>query len=724
LEYSRSLNVFLLLAGCAVRAAAQQPDTVRSRTLPAVEVRASIAPTASLDVSSTVPARVSVIDGRDIAPTKPRTLTEFLSTSGNFSVYDDLGSPWKLNLTSYGFSVGPTVGLPPGLTVFLDGVRQNEPDAQEVNFDLLPTEHIRRVEFLSGTASLLGPNSLGGAINIVTRNGAGPASVDMETSLASFGGYAGEISTQGAMPRGWDYYASGGAIAEKGWRQATGEHGYHGFMNLGRDTDRGGLRLRLSLARSRAETAGSLPESVFDRSPQMNFTPGDFEDLSSQQLSLNGRRSFWSGEFSLTAFGRHSDAERFNVNQAPDPNVRGRTRNYTAGATIDWRHRRFAGAGIIDWRVGFDGTANSVRVKIFNEAQPDGDRAGDDAPGLTTDVSSPSWDAALYTIGDYRIARWTLSAAARADAIGVPFANHLRAGDQTRQLFRNVSPRAGLSFDAGGTLTLYGSVGRSFRAPAILELGCADAEASCPLPFALGDDPPLDPVVATSYEAGARWGSSALNLAASAYRTDVRDEIFFVASEGAVLSGYFTNLPRTRREGAQVDLGGAIAGDRVAWFASYSYLRATFHSEAQLLSIRSEDDFEDSGLAGPNEVHAGDRVPLMPDHQLKVGTTYRPVAALRIGVDARIVGHQWLRGDEANETAPLGAYATTNGSISYALRGWTISGAIANLFDSHRAIFGTFNQNRRTGNLERFLTPMNARTLRLSVARSIGGAEN
>ena len=40
----------------------------------------------------------------------------------------------------------------------------DEPDAGQVNFDLLPTRHVRRVEVLAGTASLLGPNSPGGAL--------------------------------------------------------------------------------------------------------------------------------------------------------------------------------------------------------------------------------------------------------------------------------------------------------------------------------------------------------------------------------------------------------------------------------------------------------------------------------------------------------------------------------------------------------------------------------
>jgi outer membrane receptor protein involved in Fe transport len=717
--------MFLLIPVGVPAAMAQRPDTIRAQILSPVEVRASIAPTASSGVDARIPARVSIIDGDDITARSPRTLPEFLATQGAFSMYDDLGTPWKLNLTSYGFSVGSTVGLPPGLTVFFDGVRQNEPDAQEVNFDLLPTAHIRRVELLSGTASLLGPNSLGGAINIVTRNGVGRPSVRLETTVASFGGYTGEISAQGKTRRGWDYLVSGGALAENGWRQATGEHGYRGFVNVGRDDDRHGVRLRLSVARSRAETAGSLPQSIFDATPHANFTPGDFEDLASQQLSLSGSVSTSLGQLSITAYGRHSDAERFNVNQSPDPNVRGRTRNYTAGTTIEWRHRGFAGPGIVDWRVGLDATANRVRVKIFNEAQGGAREpatAADEGSALTTDVASPSWDAALYAIGDFRIGRWMLSAAARGDAIGVPFSNRLRTEDQTHQRFHNVSPRAGLSFAAGSGITLYSSVGRSFRAPAILELGCADPEAVCPLPFALGDDPPLDPVVATTYEIGGRWGNADVHVAASLYRTDVRDEIFFVASEDALLSGYFTNIPKSRRAGFAVDMSGSFARERAGWSAHYGYLRATFESDADLVSVRSDDEFTASELAGENAVRPGDRLPLMPAHQVKVGVLYRPVDALRIGADSRYVGQQWLRGDEANETTPLDAYVTTNGSISYALRNWEISGAVANLFDSRRAIFGTFNENRRTGDLERFLTPMTARTLRLTLSRSFGGA--
>ena len=59
-----------------------------------------------------------------------------------------------------------------------------------------------------------------------------------------------------------------------------------------------------------------------------------------------------------------------------------------------------------------------------------------------------------------------------------------------------------MSLEVGPGASVYASVGQSFRAPAVLELACADETAACPLPFALGDDPPLQPVVATTFEVG------------------------------------------------------------------------------------------------------------------------------------------------------------------------------------------------------------------------------
>lgn len=696
--------------------AARRRDSTAVRLAP-VAVRASIVPAAGIAVGSGVPARITTVARDEFHPLGPATLADALAAQPGVSVYDDLGSPYKSTLVTRGFAVSPTVGLPAAVTVFLDGVRQNEPDAQEVNFDLLPMDHVERVELLSGAASLLGPNSLGGAVNLVTERGSGPPRGSVELAGGSFDALSLRGSFSGGASDGWDYYAGGGAERTDGWRAQSNARRFNGFLNLGRGTATRGISVQAYGARSRARTAGSLPESIFRVAPRTNFTPGDDDDLNAQQLSVSAHAPLGGVRGSITAYVRHSGAERFNVNQPPDDDVRSVTANWTFGATADVRRIVAVPHGELALRAGVDGAASRVRVRIFAEPGSGG------RDSLTTDVRSPSWDLAAYALADATFGRVTVSTGARYDGVRIPFTNAVDPAGDTTNTYSWLSPRGGVSVDVGGGAALYASIGRSFRAPAILELGCADPEASCPLPFALGEDPPLRPVTATAYEAGARWARGALLVNGSVYRTAVRDEIFFIASDVARLSGYFTNVPRTRREGAELTAHVSSLGGRLAADVSYAYTRATFRTAAEIFSIRADDAFAESPLAGPNTISAGDRLPLVPDHQAKVGATARLPRGIELRVDTRRIGRQWLRGDEANETRPLDPYTVANASLLVRQRGWEIVAAVTNALDTRRATFGTFNENRRTGALERFLTPVTGRAVRLSLQRSIGGPE-
>src|SRR5690606_15706249 len=129
-----------------------------------------------------IPARSFSIHAAERRAWAPRSTPDLVAGRSAMSLYDDLGSPFKTTLASRGFFASPVVGLPQGISVFLDGIPVNEPDAAQVNFDLLPLAHIRRVEVLGGTASLLGPNSLGGAVNLLTFRGGGPVRGELELS--------------------------------------------------------------------------------------------------------------------------------------------------------------------------------------------------------------------------------------------------------------------------------------------------------------------------------------------------------------------------------------------------------------------------------------------------------------------------------------------------------------------------------------------------------------
>ncbi len=711
--------VAVLSAVIHLTVAAQQDDTLSSDTLRAtrletIEVTSSIAPTAGPSIGSGIPARISTVTGRAIDAWEPRLLAEALATQPGISLYDDLGTPFKMNLSTRGFNVGPVVGLPPGVSVFLDGVRQNEPDAAQVNFDLLPMEHVQRVELLSGSGSLLGPNSLGGAINLITRRGTGPLSAEAEISGGSYGTYSGEGSLGGVSGGGWDYYIAAGYENEDGWRQATGAENLNGFLNLGRRGPERGFSFQAFGAESRAETAGSLPESIFNSSPRTNFTAGDFEDLNQLQASLSGYAGFGRSRGAATAFVRRTRAERFNVNQAPDDNVRSFTANRTIGGNLDWRWTTPRPNGSFSLRLGADGATNQVHIELLEE-----DPVNPADQILTTDVRSPSYDIAGYVLADLRLGNATISGGFRYDYIHIPFEDQLDPTADTTNSFSRLSPRAGLSLDVGPGASVYGSVGQSFRAPAILELACADETAACPLPFALGDDPPLDPVVATTFELGGQIVRGPAIVSGSVYRTNVRDDISFIQSETAVFEGFFDNIGDTRREGVELGVQ-VLPTEQLSLYANYAFTRATYRDQAEIFSIRADDEFAGSPLAGENDVVEGDRLPLVPDHQVKFGGLLDLESGLQFGVDGRYTGEQWLRGDEANELAPLDGYFVANVRIGFSRAQWEVSAMVTNMFDSHRPIFGTFNENRNTGALERFLTPLNARAFKLVVRRAFG----
>jgi outer membrane receptor protein involved in Fe transport len=300
--------------------------------------------------------------------------------------------------------------------------------------------------------------------------------------------------------------------------------------------------------------------------------------------------------------------------------------------------------------------------------------------------------------------------------------------------YNQLNPRVGVTVAVAPGASVFASWGRSFRSPAVIENACADPEAPCPLPFALGDDPPLEPVKATTIEAGFSYATESLALEGSVYHMDVRDDIFLTPfgeeePEGGTVDGFFINIDKTRRVGVELGAAYRFNGGHSAYL-NYAYTRATFESPAEIFSIRSLNAEDGQGeVINPfptdNQVLAGDRFPLVPDHLLKGGATARLGRHFYAGADARYTGRQWLRGDEANVTTELEDYLVADARVGVEFDRWEITGVVTNMFQNRYASFGNYNVNQ--GNpagptVERFLSPGSERMFRLIVRTSVGGA--
>src|SRR6266704_2044731 len=313
------------------------------------------------------------------------------------------------------------------------------------------------------------------------------------------------------------------------------------------------------------------------------------------------------------------------------------------------------------------------------------------------------------------VPRLTATLAARYDWIRVPFEDLVDLAGSGLNMYRRLSPRAGLTWSGGRGHEVFASLSRGFRAPALVEIGCADPQAACPLPFALGPDPALQPVVATTYELGWRYHApsprTGLDVSANVYRTDVRDDIFFVAS--SVTGGYFQNVGATRRGGLELALQW-IGPAELRAYLNYGYTTATFQTTATLATTRDP--------AGET-VTPGAALPMVPNHRANAGVslpvvTWSGGATLRAALDARYVGRQWLRGDEANATRRLSDYAVADASVTLSWRERELRAMVRNVFDRRYFTFGTFAENPTApGNpVERWLTPGVPRSVQVSLS--------
>ena len=698
----------VLLALTTAPAGAQQPDSVPTDTLAPVVVTGVRLPTVR-ELARGLAGRTASLDARDLDARGVRSLADALEQLPGVTTSDELGATAQLDVSLRGFQVSPVIGLPQGVTVYVDGVRANEPDAHEVNFDLLPLEDVERVEVVYGPSVLLGRNALGAAVNLVTRRGASPAAREIEASAGSWGRY--ELKARaGARHGAWDYYVGARYERERGWREDTRSRIGTLFAKLGLLNATWDATLSYSGADNRIFQAGSLPESVAAATPRRNFTGGDYFAPQAHLVVLNAQRLLGRTQLAINGFGRSLSSEQFNANFVGEDS---RQRNATrvGGGAVQLSGKLPLGATALRWLAGADADYEHVAVRIF--AVP----GGGSPDSLTESVRTEQVNAGVFAGVNLEVVpRLTATAAARYDWIRVPFEDLIDATQNGLHIFRRLSPRAGLTWSGGRGHEVFASVSRGFRAPAVVELGCADPQAACPLPFALGPDPALKPVVATTYELGwrVRAPRGGLDASADVYRTDVRDDIFFIAS--TVTGGYFQNIAATRRSGVELALQwSGSAGARA--YANYGYTRATFQTTATLATTRDP---------GGETVTPGDELPMVPGHRVNAGLAV-PILrahgtetgmALLTGLDARYVGRQWLRGDEENVTRRLSDYALADLSLTLTWRDLELRGAVGNLFDRRYVSFGTLAENPTAPGtpVQRWLTPGPPRHVQVSLS--------
>ena len=620
-----------------------------------------------------VAANVQSMTAREIERSQSLDLTDLLNRNfGSISINHAQSNPLQPDVNFRGFTASPLLGLSPGLTVYQNGVRINEPFGDTVNWDLIALSAVNGVQLHAGANPVFGLNTLGGALSLRMKNGFDYDRIGAEIYGGSFARRGASVEFGGNDGR-WGYYGNVDYFEEDGWRDFSPSDALRFFGVLSRrDTD-SSVDLSVALAETELRGNGSSPAELLAIDRSQVFTHVDLTENTLAQVILEGTGKL-SDHVRVTgnAFYRDIGTDTFNGDgtifgecdvggkellveeEFTDVNGDGECSSEDDtniepvfgldGAAIDAevdgeelsainnigsRQQKSHGASLQlglsssvagrpnDFLLGAahskGRTTFASEVEVAQLLENRGtSRTGIFARDFVTGVDSEVSTTSVYLADTFNLSeRTTLTLAGRYESTEIELMD--RTGESPelngRHSFQRFNPGAGLTFHPSSSLTVYASYSQSARAPTPVELACASEDAPCNLPNAFLADPPLDEVVTTSAEVGVR-GSTAggLRWNVGVFHGLSKDDILFQTTGGPTANVGFFDNVSDTLR-AGIEVGLSQDLARLHWYLNYSLIKATF-----------EDDFTVNSPNHPVFEHDPGAPQIVAEDRLLVGS--------------------------------------------------------------------------------------------------------
>lgn len=231
----------------------------------------------------------------DIESSQAVSLFDFLGRrSGSVNLNEIQGNPFQADLNYRGFTASPLLGTPQGISVYLDGVRLNQPFGDVVSWDLIPRQVLSEVTLLPGSNPLFGLNTLGGALVLHTKDGQGHPGTSINIGGGSFGRLTGDFEHGGATRTGIHWYLASSHFFEDGWRRESPSNVRQLFSKLGWNRDRTSLGLTLGFANNSLIGNGLQEQRMLDRDYRSFYTKPDLTKNRAPFLAFNLRHALGS----------------------------------------------------------------------------------------------------------------------------------------------------------------------------------------------------------------------------------------------------------------------------------------------------------------------------------------------------------------------------------------------------------------------------------------------
>ena len=649
---------------CSGAAAAQAATSEAGAPALAPVVIIGTAPLPGLEVPrDRVPAPVQTATDRDLDQRQALDLSSFMSRQmGGVHVNEIQNNPLQPDLNYRGFTASPLLGTQQGLSVYLDGVRLNQPFGEVVSWDLIPKSAIASMTLVPGSNPLFGLNTLGGAVSVQSKDGFSHPGHAVEFSVGSHQRRSLGFESGGHLDTGLHWYATGNKLLEDGWRDDSASDVGQLFGKLGWRSARTDVSLTAAVARTdlngnglqeqrllaeRWDSVYTKPDNTRNKALLLNLA---LKHELSEALSVSGQAYYrriktttFNGDLNDDALGQNVYAVGEDALNTPFPsaacienaedldepaeacngvNNQTRTDQRQVGVAgqLNFKQPLFGlpqqavlGAAYDANRSHFVqgselGYLNADRSITGVGAIGDGVNGGleDGEPYDTrVDLAGRSHTWSVYGSSVLTLAPTThLTLAGRYNRTSVRNRDAILPGGGAGSLdgdhrFSRFNPAVGLTFAPAQGLNAYLGLNQGSRAPSSIELGCADPENPCKLPNSMAGDPPLKQVVTTTFEAGLRGGrSGSYSWSVGVFRSDSRDDLLFVADNTSGF-GYFRNFGKTRRQGLELGANTKLARSFTLG-AHLTWLDATYRSSETVngASNSSNSEAVDEGLPG------------------------------------------------------------------------------------------------------------------------------
>ena len=228
-------------------------------------------------------------------------------------------NPFQPDVNFRGYTASPLLGTPEGISVYVDGVRQNQPFGDVVSWDLIPKNAISEVALMPGSDPLFGLNTLGGALSVQTKSGFTSPGFDGSFLYGASGRKQGQAAYGGGKATGFNWFVSGNLFHESGWRFDSPSDVKQAFVRLGWRTAKTGISLTGTYADNKLIGNGLQDYRLLDKAYSSVYSIPDSTVNRSPSLNLIVRHDFSSGlTVSGNAFYRHIRTNGIDANLNAD----------------------------------------------------------------------------------------------------------------------------------------------------------------------------------------------------------------------------------------------------------------------------------------------------------------------------------------------------------------------------------------------------------------------